>query len=109
MRIVRGSEFHFPATALKLFRIEVIKMTAFHLGMTIAYARWFTKTKDYTKYPLIGGNGINSREEALHWLNRLEKDGFKYVPCCENINNEGNCLGIPDENHKFVNGRLIAK
>lgn len=82
-------------------------MTAFHLGMTIEYARWFIKNKSWTKYPLI--NGVSSRKEALHYLDRLEKDGFKYIPCCENINSEGNCLGIPDENHKFVNGRLVAK
>ena len=73
--------------------------------MQVAVKRHMLMTIDWLKdhinrHPAKDGIGYGqiiphkTDKEVLEYLDELERDGYKYVPCCHRVDGTGKCLGI---------------
>lgn len=67
----------------------------YHMQMSIGSARAFIK--QYKSSCIYQGTHELTKKEAFNYLDRLEKDGFKVMPECTNIDATGKCLGHEEE------------
>jgi len=72
--------------------------TWFHICMTISYARLLLKRSERDEEPQRmfwdkNKKRFISYHRAFKLLDEYEQRGYGFVPCCENIDDEGRCLG----------------
>ena len=74
-------------------------MSKFHLQATVAYVYESIKARERAgkpqDYVTHEGQPV-SFPDAYQSLEDLRAQGVRYVACCDNVDETGRCLGIPD-------------
>jgi hypothetical protein len=67
-----------------------------HMNATVAYVYTIIKGLQFEgkpqDYVTRDGEPV-SYEEALEHLEQMQRDGFKFIPCCDNFDKERGCMG----------------